>query len=514
MESNHTPKQKISRSAWTTLVILGLTQIITLYGETMLLPAIPDIIKDFGITYNSSSWILSAYLIAGAVATPIAARISDIYSRKKMLAIVMMFYIFGIVIGGFSSNITSLIAARIFQGIGIAMFPIAFGIIKDQFPKAKLAIAVGIFTSMSAAGSVVGLALGAGVIENFGWSATFFSILPFAISLWLIIIYYMKNIPESSTMQEVFPRNTKKNDIDDSGKKLKRGNIDSSNRHSSIDIMGTITLAATITSFLLVLSYSGGNIEMRSPLNIGFLSIGSISLVLFVIIERRSESPLVNLHLLTNKVILSANIILLITFLTTFAIFQTIPVLVRSPPPLGFGGEATTVASIQLPFMILFLLFASFSGITISKLGNTKPTILGSLIAFTGFLCLFLFHSTAFLVTTNLAIIAIGLALMRVGGMNIILEATPRQFSGISIGMTAIFKMIGSSIGPAIAGVYMQTSQASVENIIGSFPSTDSYNQIFLTLTLMSIVPVVLATIIMKRQESSPPAHKGLSVEL
>jgi MFS family permease len=181
---------------------------------------------------------------------------------------------------------------------------------------------------------------------------------------------------------------------------------------------------------------------------------------------------------------------------------------------LGFGGEATTVASIQLPFMILFLLFASFSGITISRLGNMKPTILGSVIAFTGFLCLFLFHSTAFLVTTNLAIIAIGLALMRVGGMSIILEATPRQFSGISIGMTAIFKMIGSSIGPAFAGVYMQTSQARVENIIGSFPSTDSYNQIFLILTLMSIVPMVLATIIMKRQALSPPAHKGLSVEL
>lgn len=498
-DSRHTPQQKISKTAWTTLVILGLTQIITLYGETMLLPAIPDIIDDFDISYNSSSWILSAYLIAGAVATPIAAKISDIYGRKKMLVIVMMFYIFGIVIGGFSSNITSLIAARIFQGIGIAMFPIAFGIIKDQFPKAKLAIAVGIFTSMSAAGSVVGLALGASIIENFGWSATFFSILPFAISLWLIIIYYMKNMSESSTTQEVFDRNIQKNTLDDSGKNLKRGNIDSGNRHSSIDIMGTITLATTITSFLLVLSYSGGNIDMRSPQNIGFLSIGSISLVLFVIIERRSESPLVNLRLLINKVILSANIILLITFLATFAIFQTIPVLVRSPPPLGFGGEATTVASIQLPFMILFLLFASFSGITISKLGNAKPTILGSVIATVGFFCLFLFHSTAFLVTANLAVIAIGLALMRVGGMNIILEATPRQFSGISIGMTAIFKMIGSSIGPAVAGVYMQANLTSVDNIIGAFPSTDSYNQIFLTLTLVSIVPIVLATIIMKR---------------
>jgi hypothetical protein len=74
--------------------------------------------------------------------------------------------------------------------------------------------------------------------------------------------------------------------------------------------------------------------------------------------------------------------------------------------------------------------------------------------------------------------------------------------------------MIGSSIGPVVAGIYMQTSQASVDNIIGSFPSTYSYNQIFLTLTLISIVPVVLATIILKRRELSPPAHEGLSVEL
>ena len=76
----------------------------------MLLPAIPDIIEDFDISYDTSSWILSAYLIAGAVATPIAGKLSDIYGRKKMVVIIMIIYIFGITTGGFSSNITSLIA--------------------------------------------------------------------------------------------------------------------------------------------------------------------------------------------------------------------------------------------------------------------------------------------------------------------------------------------------------------------------------------------------------------------
>ena len=106
-------------TAWITLAILGMTQVITLYGETMLLPAIPDIIKEFNISYSTSSWILSAYLIAGAVATPIASKISDIYGRKKMVIIIMLFYILGIAIGGLSPNIDFLITARVLQGIGI-----------------------------------------------------------------------------------------------------------------------------------------------------------------------------------------------------------------------------------------------------------------------------------------------------------------------------------------------------------------------------------------------------------
>jgi MFS family permease len=493
----HISQKRIPRTAWITLAILGFTQIITMYGETMLLPAIPDIIKDFEISYNTSSWILSAYLIAGAVTTPIAGKLSDIYGRKKMIIIIMMIYIFGITMGGLSSNIILLVAARVIQGIGISMFPIAFGIIKDQFPKEKLAIAVGVFSSMSAAGSVVGLVLGAGIIENFGWRATFFSIVPVAIGLWFVIRRFICDSPKTS---EGVDSNTKQEIvIDNSGNKLKRGNSNSISCTRSIDIKGTITLAATISSFLMIISYSYVDNVISSPHIIGFLSIGTISLVLFVIIERRSESPLVNLRLLTNKIILSANIILLITFLTMFAVFQTIPILVRSPQPLGFGGEATTTASIQLPFMIVFLLFAPYSGIIISKLGNTKPTILGSIITVVGFFSLFIFHSTGFLVSANLAVIAAGLSLMRVGGLNIVLESTPRQFSGISLGMTVLFKMIGSSIGPAVTGIFMQTNQAIVKGVVGSFPSPDSYNMIFLTLALTSVIPVVLANFIRKR---------------
>jgi len=112
---------------------------------------------------------------------------------------------------------------------------------------------------------------------------------------------------------------------------------------------------------------------------------------------------------------------------------------------------------------------------------------------------LFIFHSTEFLLSANLSIIAAGLSLTQVGGFNIVLESTPRQFSGISLGMTVLFNLIGSSIGPAIAGIYMQAHQAIVKGAVGSFPSPDSYNLIFLNLALTSLISVAIAIFIRKR---------------
>jgi MFS family permease len=493
------PSQKnIPRTAWITLAILGFIQIITMYGETMLLPAIPDIIKEFYSSYSAASWILSSYFVAGAIAIPIVGRLSDIYGRKKMLVVVMIFYILGIGIGGLSSDITILITARVFQGVGISLFPIAFAIIKDQFPKEKLAIAIGGFTSMSAVGSVVGLVVGASIIESFGWRFTFFSILPLAVGLWVTTMWWLR---DKERIPEDFVGQTKKEIINAfSGSKLTKRNINISTSNSirSIDLKGIVTLAAAITSFLILLSNSQGDLLSGSVLRIGLLSTGIISLILFLLVERRSDSPLVNFQLLTNKVIISANMILLISFLTTFAVFQTVPVLVRSPQPLGLAGEAMAIANIQIPFLIVFLIFAPFSGVIVTRLGNIKPTILGSIITSAGFFSLYMFHSTSFSISSNLAIVAAGLSLMRVGGLDIILESTPSQYSGISLGMTALFKMIGSSIGPVVAGILMQTNQTNVKGVLGSFPSPESYNLIFFTLTLASFTAVVLSSFIMK----------------
>ena len=493
--------QKVTRKAWMSLAILGSALLIAMYGETMLLPAIPDIIEEFNISYNTSSWILSAYLIAGAVATPLGGKLSDIYGRKKMVMIILIIYIIGITLGGISTNITFLIVSRVIQGIGIAMFPIAFGIIRDQFPIDKLAIGVGVFSSMFAAGSVVGLALGANIIENFGWRTTFFSIVFVAIGLWFIIRRYIDDKQESENTINTSEQLQASDSSQDRINVPDEDNTTGKNK-KNIDIKGTISLAVTVISLLMVLSYSQSNHIGNFQIAI-FLSVGIASLVLFVIVEKKSKSPLVNFQLMSNRTILSANIILVIAFLSMFTVFQTVPVLVRSPQPFGFGESVVTTANIQLPFMIVFLLFAPSSGFIVSKLGNIKPTIIGSIVSALGFASLFLFHSDGMLVAANLAIIAGGLSLMQVGGFDIVLQSTPRKFSGISLGMTVLFNLVGGSVGPAVAGIYMQTNQVLIKGV-GSYPSPDSYNLIFLTIAIASLIPIALSIYIRKRSHKVP----------
>ena len=437
--------EKIRTSAWMTLAILGSTVLITMYGETMLLPAIRDIIRDFDISYTTSSWILTAYLISGAVSTPIVGKLSDIYGRKKMVAIILIIYIIGISAGGLSTNISFLLIARVIQGIGISIFSIAFGIIRDQLPKDKLAIGVGVFSSMFAPGSVVGLAVGGSIINNFGWHATFLSIVPIAIILWVIINRFIHGdnkraeaVEKESNLAQA-DVNTKANKVptsNPSGVGFNRSGM------RSLDVKGAITLAITIASFLLTLTYIGNSSNASTyptqiiVVSLALLSIGSLAL--FVIIERRATSPLIELSLMTHKILLPANMLILIFGITMLMVYQTIPILVRSPQPFGFGGDAVASATVQLPFMIVILVFAPSSGFIVSKIGNLKPTVAGTIILTIGFFSLFIFHSTEFMVAINLALVAAGISLIQVGAFNITMEYTPLRFSGVSLGMSTV----------------------------------------------------------------------------
>src|ERR671915_1934147 len=352
---------KTSSSAWLTLAILSSTLLAVMFSETMLLPAIPEIMKDFSISYGTAAWIFSAYLIVAAVMTPIAGKMSDIYGKKKVLLVLLTIYAAGITAGGFADNISFLLASRVIQGVGLAAVPAAFSLLRDTFPPAKLALAIGVFGSAYSAGSVVGLLAGASIIQNFGWHATFLALVPFSALVTFMIARFVK---ENNREQDQFiaakvaPKSTANNKKRSSASSL------------SIDIKGILALSTTITSFLMALTLTQTGVSSENLPQIAAAFVASaISLSVFVILERRIVPPFLDLRLLRHKILLPSYMLGIATGITIFMIYPTIVQLVRSPIPLGFGGDAVDAANVQLPFMIMFLVVAAITPFIINRVG-------------------------------------------------------------------------------------------------------------------------------------------------
>ena len=525
-------EEKHIASPWITLVILSSLGIISVSAETMVLPAIPDFIVELDISYEDSSWILAALLVTGAVMTPIAGKLSDIYGKKKVLLILLGIYILGLLLGSIATNFLSLVTARAIQGIGISMFPIAFSILRDKFPPEKLAIALGIFSSTLSGGAVIGLITGGGIVESFGWRATFLLMMPIAIILFPIIAKFV-HVRELAQQQLVSNKASEfccrfthvRKDIlltenantytDD----ISKDSLDSKQKISkSIDIKGAITLSITVISFLITLQFLE-KVGSNNLVQIIMFSVVSIvSLFLFLVIEKKASSPLIDFKLLKNKIILSANIITMTVGVTTLmVVYQSLPILIRpEPPPVGFGGEASSIANVQLPYMIVSLIFSVASGFVVSKFGNLRPTTIGTIVTTIGFFVLFMFHSTEASIAAVLVIVAVGLALMQIGSVNVVLTSTPKQFSGISLGMNLLIFLIGSSVGPVIAGIYLQADQVLVESdtdgISASFPSPESYNLIFLTAALISLSSIAFSILLNRSTSNRTGDRKEIGV--
>ena len=480
-----------SRSARFILVLLSSTLLVVMFSETMLLPAIPEIMQDFKIPYSTAAWIFSAYLIVAAVMTPIAGKLSDIYGSKKVLLTLLVLYIVGVIAGGFSENISFLLASRIIQGVGLAAVPVAFSIIRDSFPPEKLAMPVGVFSSAASGGSIVGLLLGASIIQNFGWYATFFFIAPAAV---IVTFMIARLVPADSK-----PEHLQLNGMDNNTSSSK--DAVTKDRKSMIDIKGVIALSATITSFLIALTFIENSNSLENSMEIAGISfiISAVSLILFIFIEKRTKTPLIELWLLKQRILLPSYIMMIVTGTIIFLVYPTIVQLVRSPQPAGFGGDAVYAAYVQLPFMIVFLIFSSSTSYIISKLGKVMPTVLGGAISIAGAIGLLMLHSTGLFVSINLTIIAIGLALTMTAIWNLIVSSAPKEFMGISTGIGALLSFIGMAIGPALAGTYIHTFQMSIEGTVGLFPSPESFNMIFLTAAMLSGVSLTFSLLLKKR---------------
>ncbi len=174
-----------ARRAMLVVVILPL---LVMYTEAMLTPALPTIQREFAINPNDVSWILTMYLLVGTVSVAIFGKLGDMYGKKKMFLVALGFYTLGVILNGFAPSFEWLLLTRGIQGFGMAIFPLAFSLVREEFPPEMVPPEVqGMISAMFGVGMVIALPLGAYVTEHWGWRWTYHSAAPpFAVLMFIL----------------------------------------------------------------------------------------------------------------------------------------------------------------------------------------------------------------------------------------------------------------------------------------------------------------------------------------
>lgn len=473
------------------LILTGTTILIFFMG--MISPAIPVIADDFNVDQTLASWVMSVYMITGAVMSIFIGNFSDALGAKKMLILLMLIFSIATALAGFSEDITTLLIIRAIQGFAIANTPIALKIVRDLFPPGKFSIGQSIITSSYSAGMGIGVVLGPVIVASLSWQSIFFMCTPFAAIL-LFISWRGLPIDESKKIDDV-PRDANRSHKGD--QKVYR--------KISIDFPGTATMAVTLVAFLVALtnSSSGNLLSFIIP-----MIIGAVSLVLFVITENKVKKPLVPIKLLTQPAIFAGNMSLLMFGIVQYIILTAVPQLGAAPSGSGLGLDPEDVGLLQLYMSLAVMILGPIFGVMLARRTglNIKLLVPSMATISVSFLIITLFHFTGAQVRGSLFLFGIAAALLPVTLLNIIIALTPREFTGISSASSSDMRIIGAAIGPVIATLIMSSSLVSIEvgGTTNEYPSPNAFDYVFFIGLLMSVLSTILLAL-MRR-----PAVKAL----
>ena len=403
------------------LVLGGLMLVLFLAAldQTIVATALPTIVGDLG-GLSHISWVVTAYLLAQTVVTPLYGKLGDQYGRKVVLQGALSLFLLGSALCGLSQNLDELIAFRAIQGLGGGgLIVSAQAAIGDVVPPRERGRYTGLFGGVFALASVAGPLLGGFLTSSLSWRWIFYVNLPLGVVAFFVL---------AATMPAAAERT----------------------RHV-IDYLGTALLAAALSAIVLAASLGGTSVRWGSPVIVGLAVAGVVLLALFLACERRATEPVLPSRLLRNRVFVVTSAV---GFVVGFALFGAVTYLplflqvVKEASPTGSGLQL-------LPLMVGLLITSIASGQVITRTGRYKAfPIIGTAIMTLGLYLLSTLDSSSSVVRVFAFMFVLGLGLGMVMQVLVLAVQNAVDYAdlGVATSGATLFRSIGGSLGTATLG--------------------------------------------------------------
>ncbi|WP_124726967.1 MDR family MFS transporter [Staphylospora marina] len=418
-----TSKQKtaIMMAIMASMLFAALNQ--TIIGNIM-----PIIISKLnGMDYFQ--WVFTIYMLTSSVTAILAGKLSDIFGRKPLLLIGLCIFILGSFLCGTSKDIIQLIIWRGLQGLGGGVImSTAFAAVGDLFPPRQRGRWQGIMSGIFGFSSIIGPTIGGYIVDHFDWHWCFWIFLPFGIVAWVLI-------------WKLFPgiRNTEE---------------------GSVDIAGSVLLTSVIVPILLAFSWAGKEYAWDSAMILGLFGAAALSLVLFLLVERKAASPVLPLGMFKNSVFTLSNVV---NFLTGMGMFGTImyaPFFIQ-----GVMGKSATASSLlTMPLTLGMVIASIFAGQWMTRTGKYKRmAIIGLFVMAAGMFLLTRLPVDAenLEVILPLTVVGLGLGTSFPVFTLTVQNAVEHRHLGVATSAVQLFRQLGGTIGVSVMGYIMGSSMQS-----------------------------------------------------
>lgn len=444
-----------------TLLVLTLPAFGYSLAQTMLVPAFPDIVRELHTTAANVTWLLTAYLVSAAVCTPLVGRLGDTVGKRRMLVVSVGAFVVGNVVSAVGGTYWLVLAGRVVQGLAGGMFPLVFGILRDELPPERVGSSIGFVSSTLGIGGGVGLLLGGAMVDALGYTSIFW--LGAAASL-VSLVAIVLLVPESPTRA---PGRT--------------------------DLRGATLLAAGLVLGLLGVS-QGTAWGWDDPRVLALLTSGPVVLVLWVWVQWRTPEPLVDMRTLRSRPVLLTNVATLLVGFGMFGAFVLVPQIVEAPTSTGygFGGSATHAGLLMLPGSLCMLVLGPVSGSLGTRYGHQLSLLLGAGLSAVGLGLLAAFHRSDADILVFLTVVNAGIAFAFAAMPNLIVATVPVTQTGQATGFNAVVRSVGSSVGTTVTAVVVAASIAAGTTM----PRDSGFVLAFALCSGTSVLAAVLALLV------------------